>query len=74
MVFGAQPVPYGLTERELDVLRLLVDGLTNAEIGSRLFVSPKTASVHVTSILRKLSATNRVHAATIAQRSGVFGS
>ena len=46
------PHPYGLTERELDVLRLLIDGLTSAEIGARLYVSPKTASVHVTSILR----------------------
>ena len=35
--------------RELDVLRLLVDGLTNSEIGARLYISPKTASVHVTS-------------------------
>lgn len=65
--------PYGLTERELDVVRLLVDGLTNGQIGARLYMSPKTASVHVTAILRKLNATNRVHAAVIAQRAGLVG-
>jgi DNA-binding NarL/FixJ family response regulator len=52
-------------------LGLLVEGLTNAAIGARLYVSPKTVSVHVTSILRKLKATNRVHAATIAQRASI---
>ena len=61
----------GLTSRELDVLRLLTEGLTNAEIGSRLYMSPKTASVHVTAILRKLHATNRVQAAAIAERLGL---
>ena len=66
--------PYGLTERELDVLRLLVEGQTNAQIGARLYMSPKTASVHVSAILRKLQATNRVQAAAIAQRSGILGS
>jgi DNA-binding CsgD family transcriptional regulator len=65
------PPVYGLTSRELDVLRLLTEGLTNAEIGSRLYMSPKTASVHVTAILRKLQATNRVHAAAIAERLGL---
>src|SRR4029077_14450550 len=43
--------PYGLTERELLVLRLLGAGRTNAQIGAELYISPKTASVHVTSIL-----------------------
>ena len=67
----AAPPVLGLTSRELDVLRLLTEGLTNAEIGSRLYMSPKTASVHVTAILRKLQATNRVHAAAIAERLGL---
>ena len=67
----AAPPIFGLTSRELDVLRLLTEGLTNAEIGSRLYMSPKTASVHVTAILRKLQATNRVHAAAIAERLGL---
>ena len=60
---------FGLTERELAVLRLLGQGRTNAEIGRMLFISPKTASVHVTNILRKLGATSRVQAATIAERA-----
>jgi DNA-binding CsgD family transcriptional regulator len=45
---------YGLTEREVAVLRLLAAGRTNAQIGPELYISPKTASVHVTSIFRKL--------------------
>ena len=69
---GASSPMFGLTSRELDVLRLLSAGLTNAEIGSRLYMSPKTASVHVTAILRKLQATNRVHAAAIAERLGLI--
>jgi DNA-binding CsgD family transcriptional regulator/tetratricopeptide (TPR) repeat protein len=68
---AAAPTPYGLTPRELDVLRLVCDGRSNNEIGATLFMSPKTASVHVTSILRKLDATTRAHAATVAARAGL---
>ena len=63
--------PYDLTDRELAVLRLLADGHTNREIGQQLFISPKTASVHVTNILRKLAVRDRVQAATVAVRSGL---
>jgi DNA-binding CsgD family transcriptional regulator len=63
---------YGLTGRELTVLRLLAAGRTNAQIGAELFISPKTASVHVTSILRKLRATGRVQAAAMAERAGLL--
>jgi DNA-binding CsgD family transcriptional regulator len=63
--------PHGLTARELEVLELLTIGLTNAQIGSRLFMSPKTASVHVTSILRKLDVNGRVQAAALAEREGL---
>ncbi len=45
------------------MLRLLAAGRTNAQIGAELYMSPKTASVHVTSILRKLGVTSRVQAA-----------
>ncbi|TCC65678.1 hypothetical protein E0H73_01700 [Kribbella pittospori] len=62
---------YGLTDRELLVLRLVASGRTNSEIGAQLFISPKTASVHVTHILRKLGVTNRVQAATVAERAGL---
>jgi DNA-binding CsgD family transcriptional regulator len=65
---------FGLTDRELDVLRLLGQGKTNPEIAAALFISPRTAGVHVTHILRKLDATTRVQAATIADRAGLLDS
>ena len=66
------PAPYGLTGRELAVLRLLAAGRTNAQIGAELYISPKTAGVHVTNILRKLGVTNRVQAAALAERAGLL--
>jgi DNA-binding NarL/FixJ family response regulator len=65
---------FGLTPREFAVLRLLGEGKTNAEIGAALFISPKTASVHISSILRKLEVSTRVQAATIAERAGLLSS
>ncbi len=70
----AAPAPYGLTRRELAVLQLLAAGQTNAQIGAELYISPKTAGVHVTSILRKLGVSGRVQAATLAERAGLLGS
>jgi DNA-binding CsgD family transcriptional regulator/tetratricopeptide (TPR) repeat protein len=58
----------GLTAREAEVLELVVRGYTNREIGAALYVSAKTASVHVSHILRKLGTANRVEAAAIAQQ------
>ena len=66
------PVRYGLTSREVAVLRLVAAGHTNAQIGAELFISPKTASVHVTSILRKLGVSSRTHAAAVAERGGLL--
>ena len=63
---------HGLTGRELAVLRLLAAGQTNAQIGAQLYMSPKTASVHVTSIFRKLGVTGRVQAAAVAERAGLL--
>jgi DNA-binding CsgD family transcriptional regulator len=60
---------FGLTEREADVLRLLAEARTNREIGEALFISPKTASVHVTSIMRKLGVRRRADAARLARRT-----
>ncbi len=60
-----------VTRRELDVLRLLAEGQTNRQIGESLFISEKTASVHVTNLLRKLGVPNRIEAAAIAQRIGL---
>jgi DNA-binding CsgD family transcriptional regulator/tetratricopeptide (TPR) repeat protein len=63
---------YGLTGRELAVLRLLAAGRTNAQIGAELYISPRTAGVHVTNILRKLGVSGRVQAATLAERAGLL--
>jgi DNA-binding NarL/FixJ family response regulator len=65
------PMPYGLTEREVLVLRLIVAGRSNRQIGAELFISPKTASVHVTNILRKLGVSTRAQAAALAERAGL---
>ncbi len=61
----------GLTPREAEVLSLVATGRTNRQIGEALFVSEKTASVHVSNILRKLGVSSRVDAAAVAQRLGV---
>lgn len=57
----------GLTERERQVVELVAAGLSNKQIGERLFISGKTASVHVSAILRKLGAANRAEAAHLAR-------
>ncbi len=61
----------GLTDREREVLRLLATGHSNKEIGTELFISPKTVSVHVSNILAKLRAASRTEAAAIAHREGL---
>ena len=63
--------PAGLTNRELEVLPLLADGLRNAEIAQRLVVSQKTVDHHVSAILRKLSVSSRGQAGAAAARLGV---
>jgi DNA-binding CsgD family transcriptional regulator len=60
----------GLTGREREVLSLLARGMSNREIGAELFITPKTASVHVSNILGKLGAASRTEAAAIAYREG----
>jgi DNA-binding NarL/FixJ family response regulator len=49
----------GLTPRERQVAQLIAEGLTNTELARRLFISPRTAAVHVSSILRKLGVSSR---------------
>jgi DNA-binding NarL/FixJ family response regulator len=68
---NAQLERLDLTPRELEVLALLAGGLTNREIGAELFISNKTASVHVSRILSKLSVPNRAAAAAAAHHLGV---
>jgi DNA-binding NarL/FixJ family response regulator len=67
-------VPFGLTARELEVLDLVAAGRTNRQIGERLFISEKTASVHVSRILAKLGARSRAQAAAMAGTVGLVGS
>jgi DNA-binding CsgD family transcriptional regulator len=62
-----------LTSREREVLRLLAAGRSNREIATVLFITPKTASVHVSNILGKLGAASRTEAAAIAYREGLVG-
>jgi DNA-binding CsgD family transcriptional regulator len=61
----------GLTARETEVLRLLTEGLRNAEIARRLFLSPRTVDNHVSAILRKLGADNRLEAVAKAATLGL---
>ena len=65
------PASASLTERELEVLRLLSSGMDNAEIGRTLFISPSTVKNHISSILLKLQIENRIQAAVYAVRSGL---
>ena len=62
---------YGLTDRELEVLELVAAGRSNPQIAAELFISPKTASVHVSNIISKLDVTSRGEAAALAHRLGV---
>jgi DNA-binding CsgD family transcriptional regulator len=62
----------GLSPRELEVLRLVAAGRSNRQIAEELFISVKTASVHVSNILAKLAVTTRVEAAALAHRLRVF--
>ena len=62
---------HGLSEREMDVLRLIAEGFSNAEISGRLFISEKTTKSHVSNILGKLHLADRTQAAVYAWRQGV---
>jgi len=61
-----------LTERELDVFRLIARGLSNAEIGQELYISDTTVKTHITHILQKLDLRDRVQAVVFAYETGVF--
>jgi ATP/maltotriose-dependent transcriptional regulator MalT len=70
---SAQPAieSFGLTDRELEVLRLVAAGRSNPQIANELFISPKTASVHVSNIISKLGVSSRGEAAALAHRVGL---
>jgi two-component system, NarL family, response regulator LiaR len=61
-----------LTERELEVLRLLAQGMPNKEIATHLVISERTAKFHVSSIMGKLGATNRTEAVSLAAQRGLI--
>ena len=60
-----------LTPRETEIVALVAEGRSNGEIGRALFISTKTVSVHVSNILRKTGARNRVEASALGRRHGV---
>jgi DNA-binding NarL/FixJ family response regulator len=64
---------FDLTARERQVLHLVAEGCSNAEIAAQLFISAKTVSVHVSNIMRKLEVSNRRAAAAVARRAGLLG-
>lgn len=69
------PSPSGntanLSQRELEVLKLMVEGLSNPEIAEKLYLSPNTVKTHVRGIMNKLAVDDRVQAAVVALRSGL---
>ena len=68
---ASSDTPFALTPREREVLALVASGLTNRQIGERLFITEKTASVHVSNILGKLGVATRSQAASVAHRLGL---
>jgi DNA-binding NarL/FixJ family response regulator len=64
--------PAGLTARELEVLGLLAEGLTNAELARRLFLSEKTVDHHVSAVLRKLGEPSRARAVAASHERGLL--
>jgi DNA-binding NarL/FixJ family response regulator len=70
-VDAAETIRAELSEREIEVLKLIANGHDNAEIARALFISPKTVKNHISNILMKLQMENRIQAAVYAVRSGI---
>ena len=66
-----QSAPGGLSDREMDILRLVAEGLSNQEIAGKLFVTGQTVKFHLSNIYRKLGVSNRTEASRFAYRTGV---
>lgn len=69
---GSRPAIGPLTEREDEVLRLVARGLTNRQVGERLFISGKTVSVHMSNVLSKLGVSGRAEAVAVAHQRGLI--
>ena len=69
----AQKAVAGLTEREVEVLALLGQGMSNADVGAKLHMSEATVKTYVSRLLAKLGLTNRVQAALLARDAGIAG-
>ena len=69
--YAAEAIRSKLSDREIQVLRLIANGTDNAEIARQLFISPKTVKNHISNILMKLQIENRIQAAVYAVRSGL---
>lgn len=68
---SVEPNPGGMTDRELDVLRLIATGLTNREIASTLFVTEATVKTHINNLFAKIMVSNRAEAVRYAYRAGL---
>ncbi len=68
---AAETIRAELSDREIEVLKLIANGKDNAQIASELFISPKTVKNHISNILMKLQIENRIQAAVYAVRSGI---
>ena len=64
--------PAGLTDREVEVLRLIARGRSNREVAERLFISPKTVGRHVENLYRKIGVSSRAAAAVFAMEHGLL--
>ena len=71
MIPSAQTYPAGLTAREVEVLRLVAQGLTNFNVAAQLVISPRTVNTHLGSIYRKLNTSSRAVAARFALEHGL---
>jgi DNA-binding NarL/FixJ family response regulator len=70
-VDAAETIRAELSDREIEVLKLIANGKDNAQIAGELFISPKTVKNHISNILMKLQIDNRIQAAVYAVRSGL---
>ena len=68
---AAKTIRAELSDREIEVLKLIANGKDNAQIARELFISPKTVKNHISNILMKLQIENRIQAAVYAVRSGI---